>query len=167
MKSFITNSAKQTQKLGEILTEEILDIQCPKNVILCLTGELGSGKTTFTQGLLKGLKIKGPYTSPTFLVMKHYKKKIPISNFQFPISKQIQNSKFKILNIYHIDAYRVTAKDILNLGWKEIIANKNNIIIIEWADRIKKIIPARAVWIKFKWVDEKKRKITFMSSRAV
>lgn len=135
MKKFITTSAKQTQKLGELLAQELKGGQ-----IICLSGDLGSGKTTFTQGLLKGLKIAGPYTSPTFVIMKKYKN-----------------------NIFHFDAYRVGAKDILNLGWEEIIANKNNVVIVEWADRIKKIIPnppaGGVLRIRFEWMDENKRKI--------
>lgn len=136
-KEFVTTNFKQTQKLGELLAQELKG-----GTVICLTGELGSGKTTFTQGLLKGLKVKGPYTSPTFVIMKKYKK-----------------------NIFHFDVYRVSAKDILNLGWEEIIRNKNNIVIIEWADRIKKIVPnppdGGVLWIKFEWMDEKKRKIAF------
>jgi tRNA threonylcarbamoyladenosine biosynthesis protein TsaE len=128
---FITTTAKQTQKLGEALAQELKG-----GKIICLSGELGSGKTTFTQGLLQGLKIKGPYTSPTFVIMKKYKN-----------------------NVYHIDAYRVKDKDILNLGWEEIIRDKNNIVIVEWADRIKKIIPKNSLWIKFEWVGEKEREI--------
>jgi tRNA threonylcarbamoyladenosine biosynthesis protein TsaE len=157
MKSFITQNSKQTQKLGEMLAAEILvskrsDLSQPKRpkevgplspTIICLSGELGAGKTTFTQGLLKGLKVKGPYTSPTFVIMKHYKNKAN--------------------NIYHVDAYRVDNNDIINLGWKEIVADDNSVIIIEWADRIKKIIPKGALWVKFEWVDENKRKIFFKS----
>lgn len=133
MKKFITENSIQTKKLGEMLAQEIKG-----GKIICLSGDLGAGKTTFTQGLLKGLKIKGPYTSPTFVIMKKYKK-----------------------HIFHFDAYRVNAKDILNIGWEEIVADKNNVIIIEWAGRIKKIIPARALWIKFEWIDKNKRRITF------
>jgi tRNA threonylcarbamoyladenosine biosynthesis protein TsaE len=149
---FITTKAGQTQKLGELLAEEILadkksslknaksllEVGPQKTLIICLSGNLGSGKTTFTQGLLKGLKVKGPYTSPTFVIMKKYKD-----------------------NIYHFDAYRVSAIDILNLGWNEIISDFKNIIIVEWAERVKKIIPKNALWIKFKWVNEDKRKIIF------
>lgn len=129
-KEFITTNSKQTQKLGEMLAKEITGA-----IAVCLVGELGAGKTTFTQGFLKGLGAEGPYTSPTFLIMKQYG------------------------NVYHFDAYRVDSKDILNLGWEEIIANPQNIVIIEWADKVRDIIPAGAVWIDFKWVDEKKRKI--------
>lgn len=133
---FVTNSTAQTQKLGQMLAKELHNGQ-----IICLTGELGSGKTTFTQGLLKGLKAKGPYTSPTFIIMKKYGS-----------------------HVYHVDAYRVNADDMINLGWEEIAKDKKNIIIVEWAERIKKIVPPNAVWVKFEWIDENKRKI-FLKSK--
>lgn len=153
-KVFITNNFKETQKLGKLLAEELKTGQ-----IICLEGDLGSGKTTFTQGLLKGLKVRGPYTSPTFLIMKHYEKEFPISKSQFPNkSKKI---KSQIQNIYHIDAYRVGPVDILNLGWEEIISDKKNIIIVEWSDRIQKILPKNCLKIKFEWMDQDKRKIIF------
>lgn len=136
MFEYITNSNKETQKLGGLLAKELNGGE-----IICLSGDLGSGKTTFTQGLLKGLGAEGPYTSPTFVVMKEYKSKLK--------------------TVYHIDAYRVNPKDILDLGWEEIIANPENIVIIEWADRIRDIIPKYAVWINFKWMGENKREITF------
>lgn len=148
MKSFITTSCRQTRKLGEILAGELRGGE-----IICLSGDLGSGKTTFAQGLLKGLGIKGPYTSPTFTIMKQYRKKIRNSQSK-------TKSKFKILTVYHADAYRVTAQDILALGWKEIVSSKNNIIIVEWAERIKKIIPRGSLWINFKRTSEKKRELT-------
>jgi tRNA threonylcarbamoyladenosine biosynthesis protein TsaE len=153
---FTTNSSKQTQKMGEILAKELKGGE-----IICLTGELGSGKTTFAQGVLKGLGAKKPYTSPTFVVMKQYKKRI--SNFKFQISNQIQSPKSKILNIYHMDAYRVNAQDVLDLGWEEIISNKNNIVIVEWAERIRAIIPKRAIWLEFDHLKEDERKIVFKS----
>ncbi|PIP26776.1 MAG: tRNA (adenosine(37)-N6)-threonylcarbamoyltransferase complex ATPase subunit type 1 TsaE [Candidatus Moranbacteria bacterium CG_4_9_14_3_um_filter_40_7] len=154
MQTIITQNFQATRKLGRELAKKIKAGQ-----IICLSGDLGSGKTTLAQGLLKGLGAKGPYTSPTFLIIKNYKKEIPISKSQFPNKSKIQNPKSKTLNIYHIDVYRVNEKDILNLGWEEIIKDKNNIIVIEWAERIKKIIPAGAKWIKFSWEGEKKRKI--------
>lgn len=130
MEKFITTSKTQTQKLGEELAKELRGGE-----IICLSGELGAGKTTFTQGLLKGLKATGPYTSPTFVVMKKYE------------------------HIYHIDAYRIKDTDLLELGWEELLADKKNIIIIEWAERVRKIIPDNAIWIKFKWLDENKREL--------
>lgn len=149
---FITKNSAQTRELGQLLAEEL-----GGGEIICLTGELGSGKTTFAQGVLRGMGAKGPYTSPTFVVMKQYKKRI--SNFKFQILNQIQSPKSKILNIYHIDAYRVGTKDILDLGWEEIIAGKNNIVIVEWAERIKSVIPGAAVWLDFKHLKADERKI--------
>ena len=151
--SFISTNSAQTRKLGKILAEELCGGE-----IVCLTGELGSGKTTFAQGALKGLGAKGPYTSPTFVVMKEYGKKIPISKSQFPTKSQ--NHKSKIFNIYHLDAYRVESKDILDLGWEEIVAGKNNIVIVEWAERIKAIIPKKAIWLGFEHLKEDERKIS-------
>ena len=136
MQEYITNSFKETQKLGELLAMELKG-----GKVICMEGDLGAGKTTFTQGLLKGLKVKGPYTSPTFVVMKEYKKKDK--------------------NIYHIDAYRINENDLLNLGWEELISNPKNIIIVEWSERVKKILPKDSIKIKFDWVDEQQRKITF------
>ena len=151
-KIVITKSLKETQSLGKEIA-----LNLKNGGIVCLSGDLGAGKTTFAQGLLKGLKVKGPYTSPTFLIMKHYQKEITKSKNQ--ITNKAQNTKHKTQNIYHIDAYRVGAKDVLNIGWEEIVADKNNVIIIEWAERIKKIISKQTLWIKFEWIDENKRKI--------
>ena len=94
MQTYITENFRQTQKLGELLAMELQGRE-----VICLEGELGAGKTTFTQGLLKGLKVKGPYTSPTFVVMKEYrvtrnvqpvtqsknKKKFQVSGFKFKV----------------------------------------------------------------------------------
>lgn len=132
-KIFITQNSKQTKKLGEALAKEIRG-----GKIICLEGELGSGKTTFSQGLLKGLGLKGPYISPTFVIMKKYEN-----------------------NIFHFDTYRVNSEDILGLGWEEIIKNKDNIVIVEWADRILGIIPTDCLWIKFQWKGEKQREVVF------
>ncbi|MFZ2225866.1 MAG: tRNA (adenosine(37)-N6)-threonylcarbamoyltransferase complex ATPase subunit type 1 TsaE [Candidatus Moraniibacteriota bacterium] len=142
---FITEKKEETKKLGKLLAGELIGGE-----VICLCGELGAGKTTFTQGLLDGLGAEKPYTSPTFVVMKEYERKITKS--KFPISN-------KIRKIYHLDAYRVEAGDIMNLGWEEIIADESNICIIEWADKIKKIVPEGVIWIEFEWCDEKRRKI--------
>jgi len=136
-----TISSMQTKKLGQLLAQELRGSE-----IICLSGDLGAGKTTFTQGLLKGLKIKGPYTSPTFAIAKEYQ----ITNFKF-------QKKFKI---YHIDAYRINSKDLLELGFKDFTGKENSITIIEWPEKVKKLIPTNALWINFQWLSEKERKIT-------
>jgi tRNA threonylcarbamoyladenosine biosynthesis protein TsaE len=133
---FATTSSIQTKKLGEMLAKELRGGE-----IICLTGDLGAGKTTFTQGFLHGLGIKGAITSPTFAIMKQYHKTYS--------------------DIYHIDAYRIKSKDLLDLGWKDFAGKSNSIVIIEWAERVKKLIPTEAVWIKFEWINDKERKISF------
>ncbi|MFA7319004.1 MAG: tRNA (adenosine(37)-N6)-threonylcarbamoyltransferase complex ATPase subunit type 1 TsaE [Parcubacteria group bacterium] len=150
-KELITTTSAQTQEAGRLLAKEFQGGE-----VICLSGELGAGKTTFTQGLLGGLGLEGPFTSPTFLVMKEYEIKYPISNIQYPIKYQ---------NVYHIDAYRVGTEDILALGWEEMVANPENIIIIEWAERVKEIIPNNAIWINFEWLDENRRKITLSNDQ--
>jgi len=148
---FITEKISQTKKLGKLLAQELSGGE-----VICLFGELGAGKTTFTQGLLEGLGAEKPYTSPTFVVMKEYERKMTKS--KFPMTNKIQN-------IYHFDAYRVEAGDVMNLGWEEITANSSNICIIEWADKLAEIIPARAIWIGFEWLEVKRRKITLRQRR--
>ncbi len=111
--------------------------------IIALEGELGSGKTTFLQGFARGLRIKEKILSPTFVIVKRFH--VPRSMFY---------------DFYHIDCYRIRKpKEILDLGFKKIISDPENIIAIEWADRIKKFLPKNALVLKFKFIDKLNRKI--------
>jgi len=130
----ITQNEKETQKLGKDLGQEI---KKGKAVVIGLEGDLGSGKTTFVQGLAQGLEIKDKITSPTFVIIKKY-------DF-----------------LYHIDCYRIESKDLIKLDFKEIISQANNIVVIEWAERVKDILPQDTLWIKFEYIEEDKRKITY------
>ncbi len=134
----ITNSAKETQDLAKKLAKDFLAKKRP--IVLALEGELGGGKTTFLQGFAKGLGVKEKILSPTFNIFKKFK---------------IKDKYF-----YHFDCYRIEdPKEILNLGFKEIISNSNNIIAIEWASKIKKILPKNTIHLKFKFTDENTRSI--------
>ena len=155
MKTIRTQSFQETQELGKELAKKIISSQ-----VICLSGELGTGKTTFAQGMLKGLGIKGPYTSPTFVIMKHYHVTCNMKH-ETKKTKMLHVTCFMPHDVYHIDAYRINEKDILNLGWEEIIAQPDNLIVVEWAERIKKIVPKNARWIKFFWEGKDKRKIVF------
>lgn len=146
-----TESAGETKKVGEKLARKILR-EKPGNqaVILALSGELGSGKTTFLQGFARGLGIREKILSPTFILMRKFKIRL----------NSLPNS-LKFANFYHFDCYRIKEpKEILNLGFQEIISNPLNIIAIEWADRVKKILPKNAILLQFEFVDEKTRKIS-------
>lgn len=148
MPKFITESAKETKKLGKLLSRELRGGE-----ILCLDGELGAGKTTFTQGLLRGLNIKEPCASPTFVIMKHYE-------LATQSKRKSRAMSYEIRDVYHIDAYRISPDDLINLGWKEIVTGKKNVTILEWSDRVKKILPKKCLKIRFKWLDKNKRQIS-------
>lgn len=136
-KVFITNTFEETQKLGKDFAKSLR----PGDVV-CLYGDLGSGKTTFTQGLAEGLGIKQRIISPTFVIVRSY--------------------KLDVMSFFHIDLYRVESeKDLEGLGIEEIINNKNNIVVIEWAEKLKDNLPQKRIDINFLYEDENKRKINF------
>jgi tRNA threonylcarbamoyladenosine biosynthesis protein TsaE len=143
-KTFITNNFEETQKLGKDFAE-ILE----KGDVVCLYGDLGSGKTTFVQGLAVGLGIKKRIISPTFVIVRSYK-------------IRINDEGLRIDNFYHIDLYRTNSeRDIEGLGIEEIINNKNNIVVIEWAEKLKNQMPAKRIDVNFFYENESKRKINF------
>lgn len=142
-KDFLVKSPYRTRKLGEILAREVRKLKLSKAFVLGLEGALGGGKTSFLQGFARGLGVKEKITSPTFVIMKKFK---------------IRGTNFE--NFYHFDCYRILkAKEVLNLGFKKIISSPKNIVALEWADRVKTILPARALLINFEFIDKKTRKI--------
>lgn len=104
------------------------------NMIICLNGELGSGKTIFTKGIANALGIQETITSPTFTIIKEYNGELPL---------------------YHMDVYRLDG-EIDGIGIEEYFT-KDGVVIIEWADTIKDILPKERLDIKFKIIDENKR----------
>lgn len=146
---FITKNLGQTKKIGEILAKNILksQLKTKKAIILGLIGDLGSGKTTFLQGFARGLGIKEKILSPTFIILKRFK---------------VKRRTFK--NFYHIDCYRLQkASDLSKLGLKKALCDSENIIAIEWAEKIKKTLPKNIIIIKAKFVNLKIRQITIKS----
>ncbi len=104
------------------------------NMIICLNGELGSGKTLFTKGFAQALGIKDNITSPTFSIIKEYDGELPL---------------------YHMDVYRLDGNTSgVNI---EEYYTKGGVVIIEWADTIKDILPKERLDIKIKVLDENKR----------
>ncbi len=145
---FKTTSSRQTEKLAGFLAKEILKakIKSKNALVLSLKGDLGAGKTTFVRGFLRGLGIRRKITSPTFVLIKCY---------------ALHATCFK--NVYHIDCYRIRKpKELADLGIKEIINNPQNIVLIEWPERIKRILSQNPIWIKFQHGEkENQRIITF------
>ena len=168
-KKIITKSSRETKDVAKKLIEEWLESNKNKNLnlVICLEGNLGGGKTTFVQGLAEGLGIKETVNSPTFLIMKKY---IAVKNRTEKTRNSLQSSAERlqrgesegVLNLYHFDCYRISNyQEILELGFEEIISGENNIIAIEWPEKIKEILPKERINIKFEFVDEKTRKIKY------
>lgn len=109
------------------------------NMIICLDGELGSGKTMFTKGIANALGITENITSPTFSIIKEY---------------------FGELPLYHMDVYRLDGNTD-GIGIEEYFT-KGGVVVIEWADSIKDILPSERLEVKFKIIDENKRLLTFI-----
>ncbi|MEK7195101.1 MAG: tRNA (adenosine(37)-N6)-threonylcarbamoyltransferase complex ATPase subunit type 1 TsaE, partial [Patescibacteria group bacterium] len=130
MKTYLSSSSEETKKLGEKLAKRTLKSRLGKTAkVFALQGELGSGKTTFIQGFFRGLGLKRA-PSPTFIIMRR---------------SAVNNKKYK--NVFHIDAYRLRrSKELGILGFKEVLVNPRNIVLIEWAERIKKALPKNNAW---------------------
>src|SRR3989344_3407488 len=144
MNIIVTKSAEETKKVAQLFAKDIIgEFQVGKKAtIIALVGNLGAGKTTFTQGFAEGLGIKEKIQSPTFVILKIY---------DIPKSKK---------NLIHVDAYRLQTKDFKVLGWKEFIKNPQNIILVEWGNKIKNILPKNTIRIIFKHDTKNSRKIT-------
>ncbi len=133
-----TNSPRETQKVAEKFAKEI-----SAGDVIALYGNLGAGKTVFAQGLAKGLNIKRKIVSPTFVFMRSY---------PFNIGKAQ-------LTFYHIDLYRgEREKDFENLGLEEVFS-PDSVVVLEWADRIKNMLPKKRIEVYFESPNEKTRRI--------
>lgn len=133
-REIITDSAQETAEVGQKLARNLA------GRIICLYGDLGSGKTTFTQGFAKGLGITQRPLSPTFIIVRRYD--IPDSE------------KF----LYHIDLYRIANFD--GLGLTEIFSDPNAIIVIEWAEKLGDALPKGRMDIHFTTLADEKHKIS-------
>lgn len=129
---FISHSEAQTRRLGARLGELL-----QSGDVICLAGELGTGKTCLAQGIGRGLGIEGPITSPSFTLISEYRQ--------------------ARLPFYHIDLYRISeAKETLSLGLEEYFYGEG-VCIVEWADRAPEVLPAAHLWIELRHIDETKR----------
>jgi len=161
-----TENEKETRKIaGDLalnITNSAQKKYGKKAVIIILEGELGAGKTTFVKGFAKALGIKEKIKSPTFTLMKEYK--IPsLEKPQNTNHKTQINPKFKISNskhLIHIDCYRVRDhRDLTTLDLKTIFNEPYNIVLIEWPERISKILPKNIIRVHIDHIDKNKRKI--------
>ena len=129
----VTDSPQKTKALAEMIGRAV-----SAGTLITLSGDLGAGKTTFTQGLAKGLDIDRKVTSPTFTIMKEYKGRLPL---------------------YHIDAYRLEDID-QDLGFEEYI-DGDGVCVIEWADFIENVLPQDKLSINLTINDDDSRMLVF------
>jgi tRNA threonylcarbamoyladenosine biosynthesis protein TsaE len=131
---FFSHSADQTRRLGVRLGAML-----PVGTVICLEGDLGSGKTTLVQGIAQGWGSTDRVTSPTFVILNQYRR---------PDGMQL----------YHADAYRLAENDPLDLAILDIEqALENGVLIVEWADRLKESLPKEHIWIQMQWTGPQSR----------
>ena len=136
MAQYFTHSENETKTLASKIAQRI------NSGVIALTGELGVGKTTFVQGFAKGLGIKDKIISPTFVLIRQHK---------------MVDSRI----LYHIDLYRLEGKiNIKSLGLEEILSFPDNIVLIEWAEKIKEHLPKSTINISLEKLEGSKRVIT-------
>lgn len=161
-KVYTTASIEETQQLAKDFAKNLKG-----GDILGLYGDLGAGKTTFVQGIAEGLGIDKRIISPTFVIVKQYKIKnrnVILASAASPESNGDPGQARMTENFpsifYHIDLYRIQDQnDIKGLGIEEIINDRNNIVAIEWAEKLGDLLPKKRIDIYFEYISENKRMI--------
>ena len=131
----ISHSVRETKRLAATLVQKILASRLHQKHarVVALIGELGAGKTTFVQGFAKALGIRHRVASPTFLIFRPY---------------TLNANPYTLF--YHVDVYRIhDPAELSVLKFKEILSDPRNIVLIEWAEKIKKLLPKDTIWVRF------------------
>jgi tRNA threonylcarbamoyladenosine biosynthesis protein TsaE len=133
---FISHSPEQTRRLG-LRLGSLLNT----GDLLCLSGEMGAGKTTFVQGLAQGWGSIDGVSSPTYVIVNHYRNPVGIV-------------------LHHLDCYRLlNAAEAWDLDLDMML--ELGPMVVEWPDKIRDVLPAHQIWVDINWVDEEKRKFMF------
>jgi len=147
----ITTNLLGTHKLGKQIGKNLKGDET-----FALVGELGSGKTSFVQGLAKGLGIKDNVISPTFVLERIYKIPLRARGRSGPAA----HKKF---NVHHFDLYRI-GDDIRGIGLLDTL--NEEVVTIEWPEKIKKYLPDDTIWVEIKYKDENVRGFIFKFSKS-
>lgn len=132
-KVFVTGSADETRALGKKLATTL-----KAGDVIGLSGELGTGKTVFSQGVAAGLGVKQKVTSASFVIVQKFTRgRLPF---------------------YHLDFYRLSSQEILEGGFLEIL-DEAGISVIEWSEKIKDFLPPKTILVEFEFISDKKRRI--------
>ena len=136
--NFVSRSPEDTKKLGAALGR-----MASEGDIFFLIGDLGAGKTCLTQGIAIGLGVKENVMSPTFVLVREHKGRMPL---------------------YHIDLYRLDKIDeIINLGLEQYL-DDYGLSVIEWAEKGSEVLPRENLYIGLNYISENERNLTFKSS---
>lgn len=132
--SIVTASPAETQAAGERLGRALVGGE-----VIALTGPLGAGKTCFVQGVVRGLGVGTPATSPTFVLVNEYRGR---------------------LAVHHVDAYRPERpEELVDIGLLDLFGGAG-VTIVEWADRIASLLPADAIRVHIEGLGDEPREIT-------
>ncbi len=137
----LSKSLEETEKIAKDFLNNLPKNKSSHATVVGLFGDLGAGKTAFSQALGRQLGVTEFMTSPTFTIMKSY-----------PI---------KTGTLIHIDAYRLEkGQELEVLGFKELLKDPKNLIVLEWPERVSDILPDDLIKIYFKFISENEREIT-------
>jgi tRNA threonylcarbamoyladenosine biosynthesis protein TsaE len=130
---FVSHSPEQTKRLGVRLGELL-----KPGDLICLAGDLGSGKTTLAQGIARGWGSLDPVTSPTFLMINEYR-------------------RADSARLYHFDAYRLSGSaEAILIGLEELLDGLHP-VMVEWPERVAEVLTPLRLWISLRWVDDLRR----------
>jgi tRNA threonylcarbamoyladenosine biosynthesis protein TsaE len=139
--TWISNSPQETYDFGKYLGENL-----QPGDLVALSGELGAGKTCLTQGIASGLGVPDEYlvTSPTFTIINEYPGR---------------------LTLYHLDLYRLSGvRDLDEIGYEDCLTD-SGVVVMEWAEKIREVLPESALFLVITYLDEDRRKIEVSYSR--
>ncbi len=126
---------KETTKLGQVIGNSIVP-----GMVICLQGDLGTGKTTLTKGIVKGFGINDSVTSPTFTIINQYE---------------------GIYSLYHIDTYRIeTIEEMIDLGVEDYLPANDGVTVVEWPELIEDLLPKDRIILCFIANEDNERDIT-------
>ena len=141
----VSTSLEQTEKIAQDFVKNLAPHAGIQAFLVGLHGDLGSGKTTFTQAVARALGIIEDITSPTYVIEKIY---------------DIKHDTFE--HLVHVDAYRLeSGGELLVLDWQKTLSDPKNLILLEWPEKVESALPKDYAHVNFRFISENEREIEF------